>query len=210
MQATPSDLERTRLRHLDAYAIMDTPSEPAFQALVDQAQQTFGAAAAMMTLIGADRQWLKAQAGTVEIRQTAQAVSFCASAIQNDNVFVVEDASTHPVFKHNPMVAGAPHLRFYAGAPLTVNPEIRLGTLCFVSQEPGSLSDEHRQALGTLRDAVVTQLQLRLQQRNQLTSVCAWCERVQTQTVAPRQVSAELPLTHGICDDCAREIRGEF
>ena len=56
-------------------------------------------------------------------------------------------------FADNPLVTGAPFIRFYAGAPLTIN-EQRIGTLCIIDTKPRMLSADERQILREFADAI--------------------------------------------------------
>jgi GAF domain-containing protein len=91
-----------------------------------------------VTLIDADRQWVKASysggAGTRTLREDA----FCSYTILSDEVFVVPDAQAGRAFAKNPYVVSEPFIRFYAGAPLIIRPGIRLGSLCVVDQKPAT------------------------------------------------------------------------
>ena len=109
----------------------------------------------------ADRQWFKARVG-LSIAETARSVSFCAHAIERpDDLFVIPDATQDVRFRDNPFVASAPHVRFYAGAPLLTPDGQALGTICVIDHVPRQLTAEQREALDALRRQVMAQLELR-------------------------------------------------
>ncbi|MGI9417009.1 MAG: GAF domain-containing protein [Geminicoccaceae bacterium] len=62
----------------------------------------------------------------------------------DDDPLVLHSASEHPDFHDHPMVADAPHVRFYAGAPLVTPSGQRIGSLCVADVEarPGFTCEE--------------------------------------------------------------------
>ena len=115
---------------------------------------------ALITLVDSDRQWFKARVG-VGPRETSRAISFCSHAINQYDLFVVQDATEDARFRDNPMVTGEPRIRFYAGAPLVTPEGHAIGTLCVADCVPRVLTEEQRQALDALRRQVQAQLELR-------------------------------------------------
>ena len=120
-----------RRRALQELAILDTDAEPAFDQLTALASDLFDAPIALISLIDDDRQWFKASVG-LEVRSTPRDVSFCDHAIRGGQAMVVPDATLDTRFFMNPLVTGAPHVRFYAGVPLHYNDAL-IGTLCIIS-----------------------------------------------------------------------------
>jgi GAF domain-containing protein len=53
-------------------------------------------------------------------------------------------------------VTGAPFIRFYAGAPLAYEGEIRLGALCLIDSKPRTMSRGEQAELMMLADFVVS------------------------------------------------------
>jgi len=154
--AAPPD-EAERLRALRARGILDTPPEERFDRITRLARRLFGVPAAMVTLVDADRQWFKSRMGT-DVSETPRDLSFCAHAIQQDEIFVVPDALADPRFADNPVVIGEPRVRFYAGRPVHVDGR-RVGTLCVVDSRPRQFGDEELKALDDLAVLVEKELQ---------------------------------------------------
>lgn len=88
-----------------------------------------GAPAAFISLIRGDSQRFVTRYG-LDIDRTDRDVAFCAYTILDPGqVLWVADAATDARFAHNPLVAGAPNVRFYAGAPLLVHGQA-IGSVC--------------------------------------------------------------------------------
>jgi diguanylate cyclase (GGDEF)-like protein/PAS domain S-box-containing protein len=155
----PNDDER--LSRLRALAVLDTPPEPLFDAMVRMAAQVCDTPIALVSLVDAGRQWFKAELGLGGVQETPRDQAFCAHAILGEGLLEVQDAHTDPRFQDNPLVQGAPDIRFYAGMPLTLPDGHKLGTLCVIDREPRQLSDTQRQTLRTLAEATCAALVMR-------------------------------------------------
>lgn len=165
MQVAPAPTNETaRLAALYELLILDTPPEERFDKIAVFAAAEFEVPMAVITLVDAERQWFKAKVGTA-VCETGRDVSFCAHAILHEHIMVVPDARADVRFADNPLVTGEPHIRFYAGAPLTLPSGLRLGTLCLIDRQPRTLDALDLGILGTLRDLVVMEL-VRLEEQH--------------------------------------------
>ncbi len=154
--------EAERQAALLRYDILDTDFEAAYDDLVELAAHLCGTPIALVTLLDRDRQWFKASLGLTGTRETARDMSFCGHAIHSSELMIVPDARIDQRFHDNPLVAGEPHIRFYAGAPLVTPDGHALGTLCVIDSEPHDLSREQRYFLNILARQVMANMQLRL------------------------------------------------
>lgn len=142
--------EAAALAALDALQVLDSAPDPEFDAIARAAALLCGVPIALVSLIDADRQWLKAQVGEVFSGQTPRDLAFCAHTVLGDELLVVQDATQDERFVDHPFVTGAPNIRFYAGAPLVVSGGHRVGALCLIDQQPRQLTSVQREALQCL------------------------------------------------------------
>lgn len=178
--ATPAN-EPERLQELYRLELLDTPYETEFDELVQLASQICNTPMSLISLIDRDRQWFKARKG-LEPPGTPRDVSFCAHAILGSGCFVVNDTQDDDRFVDNPLVTGDPHLRFYAGVPLTTESGHNLGTICILDTVPRDLTRDQEQALtmlsglamklfeGRIHNKLLHQKQKRLQELSQTQS----------------------------------------
>ncbi len=164
MQAAPIPAnDAQRLDSLRRLLILDTPPEERFDRLVAFAANEFQVPIALVSLVDENRQWFKARVG-LDACETAREISFCGHALELDDVLVIPNALDDPRFADNPLVAGAPHIRFYAGAQLRLPDGHVAGTLCLIAPEPRGYDEVDRAIHLALRDLVVEEL-LRREER---------------------------------------------
>jgi hypothetical protein len=222
MTAPFPDNEAARLDALRRYKILDTAPEPIFDDFAFLASTICGTPIATMTLIDKDRQWFKAQVG-MENSQTPREHAFCAHTILGADVLVVEDAMSDERFAQNPFVTAAPHIRFYAGAPLIDADGHALGSLCVIDRAPRPLSEAQRKALQALARQVIAQMEYRrisgemagilthLKTLRGLLPICSHCKGIRNddgywQSVEDYVVAnTEADFSHGICPTCLKQ-----
>jgi len=163
-----SDGEPERLAALHRLDVLDTPSDPELDVITRLAADRFDTATALVSLVDAERQWFKSRYGLV-VAQTCRLHSFCSYTIADQGVMVVPDALADPRFAANPLVTGAPHIRFYAGAPLVLADGHQVGTLCVIDPQPrADFSEREADVLQLMARQVVALLegrQLRQERR---------------------------------------------
>jgi signal transduction histidine kinase len=152
--------EAGRLAALKEYHILDTEPEKDFDELVALASTICGTPISTITLIDEARQWHKARIG-IDSPEGPREYAFCGHTIREDDILEIQDATRDNRFMDNPLVTGDPHIRFYAGMPLT-NPEgFKLGTLCVIDRTPKKLTEDQLLSLRVLGKQVMKQMELR-------------------------------------------------
>jgi len=141
--------EAGRLRALRGLALLDTPAEERFDRITRLAARLFDVPIALVTLVDAERQWFKSKYGIAQA-QTPRELAFCAHTILQEDALVVPDALRDDRVADNPLVAGEPRFRFYAGQALAAPDGSRVGTLCVIDHRPRDFGAEDMQVLRDL------------------------------------------------------------
>lgn len=161
MQCPIPENETQRLAAVRSYDILDSPPEMDFDALTRVAAYSFSAPVAVVGLLDSDRLWFKSRLG-LDVPQLDRQIAFCAHAVmQPGKVLVIDDLLEDARFKENPLVTNAPHVRFYAGAPLVDPNGFALGTIAVVDTKPRSLHKKEKSVLRDLSVLVMTALENR-------------------------------------------------
>ena len=152
--------QASRLAALRSYGILDTPVEGAFDDITRIAAYVCQAPIAVVNLIDEHRQWFKSEIG-LGVRETPLETSICAHAILEAEFMEIADTTLDERFRHYPLVTGAPHLRFYAGALIRTPAGHVLGTVCVLDNRPRELDDAQRDVLRALARQTMAQMELR-------------------------------------------------
>jgi PAS domain S-box-containing protein len=182
-----------RLHVLEQLRVLDTHNEPAYDAIARLAADLTGCPIALVSLVDENRLWFKARVGAA-VHEVPSDAAFCVQAIAGDEVFVVLNAADDARFAAHPTVSGAPRLRFYAGAPITVA-GCRIGTVSVLSPEMRGLSERERRTLQDLAVAAGSLLEARLREqrsRQQEESVRKAASALAAQQARSHEVQVQL------------------
>jgi GGDEF domain-containing protein len=137
----PAD-EAGRIASLRDLALLDTPPDLDFDVFPALAARFFATPIAAVSLVDSDRVWFKASHG-LDAKEVSRGVSPCAHAIlQPDALMIVPDAQEDLRFHDNPLVTGAPGIRFYASAPILGPGGHAVGALCIVDRVRREITDD--------------------------------------------------------------------
>ncbi|MBT0608933.1 sensor histidine kinase [Aequorivita echinoideorum] len=151
--ATPKD-EQLRLAAVKSYNLLDTLPEKDFDNITALTASICDVPISLVTLLDSDRNFLKSHYG-LDFDESPRDISFCGHAILNEeNLFIVEDARKDIRFKDNPLVLEK-NAVFYAGVKLVSPDGFTLGTLCIFDTKPRTLSKSQKDALKALAYQVV-------------------------------------------------------
>ena len=153
------EIESKRAEALRKYQVLDSNPEDSFDDLTRLAAYICQTPIAAISLTDNERQWFKSKVGFISTEEPRKN-TFCAYAILQTELLIVEDTLTDERFVDNPFVTSE-RIRFYAGAPLINHDGLTIGTLCVLDYVPRVISSEQQEALRIIALQVVTQLELR-------------------------------------------------
>lgn len=179
--------ELQRLQAVLDLQILDTVNDPNFDSLVELAVELLGMKIGIVSIVDRERQWFKAKCG-FDAEETPREHAFCAHTIMGPDLLIVEDTELDKRFAMNPQVLGEPRIRFYAGAPLMVAPDLAVGSLCVIDDKPRRLSEQGQQTLRRLAD-IATALLLSHRNARQMTAVAT---ELQAKHLETKQQAARL------------------
>jgi phosphoserine phosphatase RsbU/P len=164
-------LESQRMDDLRSLNLLDTEPEDRFDRITRLAVEFFRIPTAYVAFIEGNRQWFKSRVGICP-SQTARDISFCQYTIMEDEPLIMTDTRQHPIGATHPFVVGKPHIRFYAGVPLSGPRGHKIGTFCLVGSEPRKFDDGDVAALVAFAALIEREINLGeiIQTQNELLS----------------------------------------
>ncbi|OLF39084.1 hybrid sensor histidine kinase/response regulator [Psychrobacter sp. Cmf 22.2] len=161
--------EHLRIAKLHEYDVLNTCNEPAFSRLTELVKLFFDVPMVAITFMDEHVQYLKSPHGFGDLCTTKRGVAICNYTVLSNSVFTIPDLSLDERFVDNPLVTEDPHLRFYAGAPITLkedNKTYHLGSLCLFDTKPDhTFDDDKARLLIQFAEMAADALQLQKNQR---------------------------------------------
>lgn len=173
------DNDTERIAALERYQIFNSHREKAFDSICELACELFSCPISHISFLNADTEFIKAEVGLNGLQYVSRGVGFCAVAILQPDLLLVEDTHKHELFVNHPYVIDKLRIRFYAGAPIISPDGYIIGTLCLIDTEPRSLTEKEKKLLKKLADVAMEQTQLRLdnlsllQQRDEFIAIAS-------------------------------------
>ena len=153
--------EELRLAALLATEILDTPSEPSFDAITRLAAEYFSADSALIGFADQSRIWTKSSWGKTT-RELPRKNSIFELVLAEDGPVVVPDISTHPLREQLSHRLRRHNGASFASVPVRSFDGKILGVLTIIKNKPGQwMPPEAIRTLESLAEMVSSQLELR-------------------------------------------------
>nr|BFD32941.1 ATP-binding protein [Pigmentibacter ruber] len=184
--------EENRLQELYSYQILNSDGDINLDEITQLASSICEVPIAFISLVDKDVQVFKAKTG-LQATQIARNVSFCTHAIEQNELFIVEDSHKDPQFKNTPLVLGEPYVRFYAGQPLRTPNGNNIGTLCVIDYQPKQLTNKQKEMLAVLSKQVINYFELYKAKKE--------LEKIQIDFIKKERQSSIINLSSGIAHE---------
>ncbi len=160
METAPLRTHETQaLAALRRLQVVGSGPEAEFDALVQIAAQVCATPISLLSLVDTEQLYFKAGVGLNGVREVPRGPAFCSHAVLSNALMEVPDTLVDHRFADNPLVLDAPHIRFYAGAPVVLGDGSHVGTVCVMDQVPRTLQTHQRAVLQQLAAVAVRLLE---------------------------------------------------
>jgi EAL domain-containing protein (putative c-di-GMP-specific phosphodiesterase class I) len=155
----PSDRESSRLAALYSIGILDTPAEPAYDAITHLAADYFEADSAIIAFADETRVWVKSHCGEA-LRELPRANSIFDMVLTADGPLVIADIRRHHQFQGQKVHLRTQNVVFIAAAPVHVDGSIVGMLIILRRQSRDPLQNNELRTLENLATMVSSQLEL--------------------------------------------------
>lgn len=153
-----------RLETLRRYALLDTATEEAFDRLTRLASKIVDAPVSLVSLLDADRQFVKSFVGVGDPISVTQEIglsySLCKHMLLDHQPLILEDARLSPTVADNLAVTEMGVVG-YLGMPLLASNGQNIGSFCVIDTKPRQWSDRQIEIMRELALSVMTEIELR-------------------------------------------------
>lgn len=170
--------EELRQRAVLDCNILDSPSEPAYEGIVQLAALLCRTPFAVVTFLDSERIWFKAKWGELP-NEVPRSGGLCSLTVELERTLVMPDTHAHPQGRRAAAVVGPPHVRFYVGVPVREPGGVVVGTLCVMDIEPRAGDAAALHGLELLARQVESLLVLRRADREALSEATRRREQVE-------------------------------
>ncbi|WP_407276017.1 ATP-binding protein [Halothiobacillus sp. DCM-1] len=154
--------EAQRLQVLHELALFNEDDDLIYRRKVDIMRRVFRTPIALLALADAEEQRFKVAFG-LPMQSVPRDLAICSHALLPPfKPLVISDTRADPRSCQSPMVTGEVGVRFYAGAPLVLDGQYAVGTLCIMDRSPRVLSADEVQLLEDFAIQLAAVMQARL------------------------------------------------
>ena len=151
--------EALRLEALSQYEVLNNAPDAILDDLVRLTARTCDTPVAAISLIDADRLWLRARFG-IRATELSLGSTACETTILGDTSYEIVDARVDPDFAPRGILIDGREFRFYAGVPLTTPGGVAIGSLFVLDEQPRRLTQTEAEGLTILARLVISRLEL--------------------------------------------------
>lgn len=151
-----------RVEALNRLHLLDAPTERAFDRLTELASKIIKAPITLVSLVDADRQFIKSHAGldVTGVQELPLSHSLCQHVVATSQPLIVEDAREHPLVYDNLAITEL-NVIAYLGMPITIYGDTDLGSFCAVDHKPRVWTEWEIEVMRELAASVITEIELR-------------------------------------------------
>lgn len=164
MQEGDAVRDPARLAEIAELGLANPEVDEILQAMVDEAAERLSLPTALVSIVLDEAQRFAAHRGLggwiAEAGGTPVEWSFCANSVRSGEPFIVEDATTHPLVKDNPLVQ-LEGIRCYAGFPLVTSRGHVIGNLCVIGGEQRTFSESDLRTVRELAARAIERIEER-------------------------------------------------
>ena len=150
--------ESGKFSDVQKLGLEEIPSDELYGTITRKLAAIFKVPVSLVSIVDSDPQFWKAWRGLpqdwVQPSDELRSSGVCSQVLSATEVLVIEDMSKDERFAENRLVKER-GIRFYAGAPLRTKNGHAVGSICIVTTEPQSVTDEQKRQLKILADRLV-------------------------------------------------------